>query len=355
MQEPTQKELIELEVKRAIAQEVEGYRKTLEQHQAYLKESTVWFGRGVVALAVLALGIFYYFFGRSIDGVPTLVKAEVRNSPILVDIKAEVEKNTSPIVPELTTKATNQIATEVGAFQLSLTRSAEAKITQKINDYSAQLMDGEFKRRAEEAATKWIANATNLTDIQKAQFFNAVPVGTIIAYGGKSPDPKSGWLLCNGDAIPRDGSYGKLFDAIGTAWGEGNGKTTFNLPDLQGLFLRGVDGSAGRDPDSGSRESLFKGGNSGNDIGSIQNDATKLPNKDLAISSGGEHSHSISGPAAADDGGSSDTHFAIGDGKDRRSFPKLTVGSAGNHTHTVNGGDAETRPKNAYVYYIIKY
>src|SRR5690349_17204477 len=102
MPEPTQKELIELEVKRAIAGEVEAYRRTLEGYQTTLKESAVWIGRGAIALAACALGIFYYFFGRSIDSVPALVKAEVRQSPILADIQKEVENHASSIVPELT-------------------------------------------------------------------------------------------------------------------------------------------------------------------------------------------------------------------------------------------------------------
>lgn len=61
--------------------------------------------------------------------------------------------------------------------------------------------------------------------------------------------PRGGWLFCNGAAVSR-AQYARLFAAIGTTFGAGNGTTTFNLPDLRGRFIRGwnADGSldAGR-------------------------------------------------------------------------------------------------------------
>lgn len=66
---------------------------------------------------------------------------------------------------------------------------------------------------------------------------DAIPPGTMMAYGGKSiPD---GWLLCNGATISR-ATYAKLFAAIGTAWGAGDGSTTFKLPDADGRVMQGV-------------------------------------------------------------------------------------------------------------------
>jgi|SRR5215831_7467866 len=43
----------------------------------------------------------------------------------------------------------------------------------------------------------------------------------------------SGWLLCDGAAYPR-AEYSALFGVIGTAWGAGDGTSTFNVPDLRG-------------------------------------------------------------------------------------------------------------------------
>lgn len=54
--------------------------------------------------------------------------------------------------------------------------------------------------------------------------------------GSTIPD---GWLLCNGAAVSRE-TYAKLFAAIGTRYGSGNGSTTFNLPDFNGRHVLGT-------------------------------------------------------------------------------------------------------------------
>jgi microcystin-dependent protein len=52
------------------------------------------------------------------------------------------------------------------------------------------------------------------------------------------------WLLCYGQAVSRT-TYSALFSAIGTAWGAGDGSTTFNIPDLRGRVLAGLDSMGG--------------------------------------------------------------------------------------------------------------
>ena len=54
------------------------------------------------------------------------------------------------------------------------------------------------------------------------------------------------WLLCNGQAVSRT-DYAVLFDLIGTNFGIGDGSTTFNVPDYQGKFLRGLGGNSEAD------------------------------------------------------------------------------------------------------------
>ena len=67
-----------------------------------------------------------------------------------------------------------------------------------------------------------------------------MPAGVILPYGGTSAP--SGYLLCDGSAVSRT-TYGVLFTAIGTAFGVGNGSTTFNIPDMQGNIPVGKGGS----------------------------------------------------------------------------------------------------------------
>ena len=67
------------------------------------------------------------------------------------------------------------------------------------------------------------------------------PVGTIIAFSGNITP--SGYLLCTGATISRT-TYSKLFEIIGTLYGEGDGSTTFAIPNLTDKFIQG-SGTAG--------------------------------------------------------------------------------------------------------------
>jgi len=81
------------------------------------------------------------------------------------------------------------------------------------------------------------------------------PAGTVI-YSARSTAP-TGYLHANGAAVSRS-TYAALFAAIGTTYGSGNGSTTFNVPDLRGEFLRGLD--SGRGVDSGRGLGSAQGG-----------------------------------------------------------------------------------------------
>ena len=67
------------------------------------------------------------------------------------------------------------------------------------------------------------------------------PIGSIQIWAGASL-PSDRWLVANGQAVNRV-TYATLFQRIGTVYGAGDGSTTFNLPDLQGRFPRGIDAS----------------------------------------------------------------------------------------------------------------
>jgi microcystin-dependent protein len=88
---------------------------------------------------------------------------------------------------------------------------------------------------------KWSASSVADGSITLAKLASAlqvflVPTGSFIPFGGTSVP--SGFLLCNGQAVSRT-TYADLYAAIGTAYGNGDGSTTFNVPDMRGMFLRG--------------------------------------------------------------------------------------------------------------------
>lgn len=79
----------------------------------------------------------------------------------------------------------------------------------------------------------------------EGDIFSTSLVG-MVCYFARSTAP-NGWLKCNGTAWSRT-TYKALFDAIGTTFGEGDGSTTFEVPDLRAEFIRGWDDGRGIDP-----------------------------------------------------------------------------------------------------------
>ena len=65
---------------------------------------------------------------------------------------------------------------------------------------------------------------------------SGIPAGNIGWFAGATPP--DGWMVCNGAAVSRT-SYAALFGAIGTTFGEGDGETTFALPDLHAKIIEG--------------------------------------------------------------------------------------------------------------------
>lgn len=135
----------------------------------------------------------------------------------------------------------------------------------------------------------------------------ASPVGGIIMWGGTTVPTKH--LECNGQTLLRTHA---LFAILGTNFGAGDGVTTFNIPDLRGVFTRGWDHGRGVD--------------AGRTIGSFQEDAFE------------SHTHSIK-YANALNGGGGGANIWQDDGS---SIPTQAT------------GDTETRPKNTALMYIIK-
>lgn len=172
---------------------------------------------------------------------------------------------------------------------------------------------------------------------------NASFPGMIAPFAGPEDKIPAGWLLCDGRDVSRS-EYLNLYNAIGSSWGNGDGSTTFNLPDLRGMFLRGVSGESGIDKDAESRTRLTEnGGNVGNNVGSYQGDAIRnisgiLTN--LCFRS------SANGPFYATS--TKVRNYKLTD-------TEYNAGQTGfDASRTVPTG-SDNRPQNVYVTYIIKY
>lgn len=169
--------------------------------------------------------------------------------------------------------------------------------------------------------------ASTATALVAQDVVNTNPTGTVIMFPVEVPP--SGYIECDGSEVSRT-TYAKLFAVLGTRYGAGDGSTTFNLPDMRGQFVRGWDHNSAVDPDRNLRSNRGDGVG-GDNVGTLQGGQIQ------------SHRHNI--------------------------FPNVaghTLG-AGNYLHgawypmsygnsyTGNNGGNETRPKNIYMMYCIKY
>ena len=213
----------------------------------------------------------------------------------------------------------------------------------------------------------------------------SVPVGTVVAYAGQAtstngantawpssagcastgspsgsssasassgtyqspefPLEAAGWMICDGRKLSA-AQYPELFAVLGCLYGcvtDGQGKQEFYIPDYRGLFLRGADEGAGMDPDASSRMLPNQSG-TGSAVGSLQCDALQthqhqyndVPTQQPTTPPGNEGAPAIPpSPQAGLTG-----------------LPTNSLDASQNTVRTSNG---ETRPKNVYVNYIIKY
>lgn len=178
-----------------------------------------------------------------------------------------------------------------------------------------------------DASTKGYTD-TQDTATQTAAIGLAAPSGAVLAFA-RSTAP-TGWLAADGSAVSR-ATYAALFTAIGTTFGAGDGSTTFNVPDLRGYFIRGVNTSgSGVDPLR--------------TFGSTQADAYL------------NHTHGVTDPTHVHTMGSGN-NFAAGAGfgvGGSGGSTNTTASSTGITINTSTTGGTETRPKNIALLYCIK-
>lgn len=145
----------------------------------------------------------------------------------------------------------------------------------------------------------------------------------------------SNTIEANGAAVSRT-AYSKLFAKIGTTHGYGDNSTTFNIPDYRGRFLRGVDGGVGNDPDRASRTAMATGGNTGDNVGSVQGDQNVAHRHKTGVGAGS----ALNG-----------WQFDAGS----TSIAGTAAGAYGFLYTPDGGGGNEARPKNANVKYCVVY
>ena len=167
-----------------------------------------------------------------------------------------------------------------------------------------------------------------------------LPAGCIIAFAGplteqnSTPVESMGWLVCDGRTL-QIAQYPALYAALGTQYGGNPNQDEFQIPDLRGQFLRGVAVNTSQDPDLNSRTPANQSNPGSDPVGSIELDALET------------HAHDYQGfqqTAPAQEG----ADVAAPTSATTPTGAPVSIGNVQVRVST------ETRPKNVYVYYLIK-
>lgn len=172
-----------------------------------------------------------------------------------------------------------------------------------------------------------------------------IPVGAVLPFAGELGSAGQigttaietwGWMHCDGRELAIS-EYPQLYAALGTRYGGGGDR--FKIPDYRGVFLRGVDGGSGRDPDLAQRQPSGTG--TAAEVGSLQKAALQ------------RHDHIYQAAPNVAAPGPPGTAPGVGAGE-----PKLTTQGptdALSPPGSVAVSDRETRPINLSIHFAIKY
>jgi hypothetical protein len=168
----------------------------------------------------------------------------------------------------------------------------------------------------------------------------SVPAGSVSMFAGSTAP--SGYLSCDGSEISRI-TYATLFAAIGTTHGAGNGSTTFNIPDLRGEFIRGLDSGRGID--------------TGRTLGTFQGSSYASHTHPATVSDPG-HTHNVANGFGSSGGAGpiySVTKSTSGGSNQQWAAGYIQASATGISVSNAASGGTDTLPRNIALLFIIKY
>jgi len=153
--------------------------------------------------------------------------------------------------------------------------------------------------------------------------------GIVTAFAGRASDVPTGWEPCDGRRLLA-GAFPTAARILGEVWGRSDPEGFFVLPDFRGYFLRGVDEGGSVDPDHDTRKN-WQSQTGAPWVGTFQTDEVR------------KHNHRA--------------EFLVDPKVQWNTGAIQALGFAQMHprgsNRTEDSGGNETRPVNAYVYWII--
>ena len=123
---------------------------------------------------------------------------------------------------------------ELGKLDGLTATTADLNILDGVTSTTAEinLLDGVTATTTE---INYLSGVTSAIQPQLAAIAS-VPTGAVFHFA--TTQAPTGYVRANGQALSRT-TYADLFAVIGTTFGDGDGSTTFKVPDLRGEFIRG--------------------------------------------------------------------------------------------------------------------
>ena len=216
-----------------------------------------------------------------------------------------------------------------GRFSVVLDPACTVALRDNPNAWVEVVVDGTGYGRQRVGAVPYALEATRAS--------NGSPVGSITAWIGDGASPPPGWAFCDGQIVDSgDPRYTQLWNVVHDTYGDGGDGSggRFAVPDLRGLFLRGLDDGRGLDADR--------------TLGAVYQDGRV-----------GVHDHSISDP-----GHGHSYNFEVGWGNwsfggnnwagTVRGYPASSVNPSTTGIAVLPSAPGETRPVNFAVRYIVR-
>ena len=168
--------------------------------------------------------------------------------------------------------------------------------------------------------------------------FEILPSGSILPFGGTAA-PTAAFLLCNGADVSRT-TYARLFAVIGTAYGAGNGSSTFGLPDLRDRVPLGKgsnNSTLGAETGSAAASSVITNAtaNTGSGTSGSSTSTTGTGTTGTGTTGTGTTGTGTSGSTTA--GRTNTTGTFATSAKDSATGTALTDNVNAAHTHTIPG------------------
>jgi microcystin-dependent protein len=117
-------------------------------------------------------------------------------------------------------------------FESTVTVSGAANFQSTVTVLGNGTFKGDVHVSSKVCASAFYGDGVNISGL--------LPPGVIVPYGVTAAP--TGFLLCDGTAVNRT-TYSALFAVVSSLYGDGNGSSTFNVPDLRGRFIAGWNAS----------------------------------------------------------------------------------------------------------------